>query len=82
MTVPVNNAVAIYQYVTYDQFNTCRYGDVFLVGFYDDSLKVRSDGSIEISNGIPSRAWIEANRHRISKYHAETARLILSHYGL
>jgi len=77
-----DNAVAIYQHVSYDQFNTCQYGNIFLVSFYDDELFVRTDGSFNINNGIPSRAWFEANKRKLSPSHRVTLGMVLSYYGL
>lgn len=83
MTAPINNAVAIYQHVTYvGQLNTCEYGPILLVEFYDDSLTVKPDGSVEISNGIPTRAWFEKNRRRLSRHHEASLDRVLSYYGL
>ena len=77
-----NNAVAIYQYVNYEQPNVCRYGDILLVSFYDDELFVRTDGSVNINNGIPSRAWFEANKRKLSPSHQVSLGMVLSYYGL
>ena len=82
MTAPPNNAVAVYQHVTYDDLNTCSYGPILLVEFYDDSLTVKPGGGIEISNGIPTRAWLEANRRRLSRHHETSLDRVLSYYGL
>jgi len=70
------NAWAIYQAVEPGEtVNT------WLVPFYDDLLEV-SDGSYQISNGLPQRWWVEENRKKMSPRTVEQTLQVLTHWGV
>lgn len=77
-----NNAVILYQHVRYvSQTNTCEYGPVEVVEFYDDILQVKPDGSYEIGNGLPNQDWVQANKSRLAPRQYDVLRAVLRAIG-
>lgn len=57
-------------------------GGLELAEYHDEFLSIRSDGSIDCSNGFPNRRWLNENKTKLNAANAQTLDRLLRYYKL